>query len=139
MPMMKLVLGITLAVLVALGTGWLWGRSGRAELGRALEAAELQKTLLEGRTAVLDGRLAIYNVNFGEASTHFERARIALRAADAQLNALGRQEDSKQLALALTRIDEAQRKSGELSQDANALASDAAKAIEGVLGRTVPR
>ena len=137
--MMKLVLGITLAVLVALGTGWLWGRSGRAELGRALEVAELQKTLLEGRTAVLDGRLAIYNINFGEASSHFEKARIALRAAEARLNALGRQEDSKQLALALTRIDEAQRKSGELSQDANALAADAAKAVEGVLGRTVPR
>jgi len=137
--MMKLVLGITVAVLVALGAGWFWGRSGSAELGRALEVAELQKTLLEGRAAVLDGRLAIYNVNFGEASQHFEKARIELRAADARLKALDRQEDSKQLALALTRIDEAQRKSGELSQDANALASDAAKAIEGVLGRTVPR
>ena len=137
--MMKLVLGITVAVFVALGAGWFWGRSGRAELDRALEVAELQKTLLEGRGAVLDGRLAIYNINFGEASTHFEKARVALRAADARLKTLDRPEDSKQVALALTRIDEAQRKSGEMSQDANALASDAAKAIEGVLGKIALR
>ena len=136
---MKLVLGITVAVLVALGAGWIWGRSGQAELQRGLEAAELKTDLLEGRAAVLDARLAIYSVNFGEASNHFEQARTVLRAADARLTAMDRAEDSKQLALALTRIDEAQRKSGELNQDANALAADAAKAIEGVLGRTGPR
>jgi hypothetical protein len=40
----------------------------------------------------------------------------------------------KRLELALTRIDEAQRLAGQLSQDANASAADAAKAIADVLG-----
>ena len=75
-------------------------------------------------------------VNFGEASRHLEAARSALRAADAQLKGLGRQEDAKGLALALTRIDEAQRMAGQLNQDANALAADAAKAIGDVLGNS---
>jgi hypothetical protein len=131
--MMKLILGIGVALLVALGVGWAWGASGRADISRALRVAELRDGLLEGRTAVLDARLAIYSVNFGEASRHLEAARSALRAANAELNGLGRQGDAKQLEFALTRIDEAQRMAGKLNQDANALAADAAKAINDVL------
>lgn len=139
MKMMKLVSGIVVAVLVAFGVGWLWGGSGNSELHRALDGVELRNTLLEGRAAVLDARLDIYSVNFGEASRHFEMARSALRAAETRFTAMGRQEDSKQLALALTRIDEAQRMAGELNQDANALAADAAKAIDDVLGKAATR
>lgn len=137
--MMKLVLGIVVAVLIAFGVGWTWGGSGNSELHRALEVAELQKSLLGGRALVLDARLDIYSVNFGEASRHLEMARSALGVAEARFNALGRQEDSKQLALALTKIAEAQRMAGELNQDANALAADAAKAIDDVLGKTGTR
>jgi hypothetical protein len=131
--MMKLTLGIGVALLVALGAGWVWGASGRSEVTRALRNAELRDGLLEGRAAVLDARLAIYSVNFGEASRHLEAARSALRATDARLNALGRQAESKQLAIALTKIDEAQRMAGLLNQDANALAADAATTINAVL------
>jgi Tfp pilus assembly protein PilX len=133
---MKLILGIGVALLVALGVGWAWGASGRRDINHALGMAELRDGLLEGRAAVLDARLDIYSVNFGEASRHLEAARSALRAADAQLNGLGRQEDAKQLEIALTRIDEAQRMAGQLNQDANALAADAAKTITDVLRST---
>ena len=71
-----------------------------------------------------------------EASRHLEAARSALRAADARLKGLDRQEDVERLKIALTRIDEAQRMAGQLNQDANALAADAAKTINDVLGRT---
>jgi hypothetical protein len=133
---MKLILGIAATLLLALGVGWAWGASGRSDINRALRTAELRDGLLEGRAAVLDARLDIYSVNFGEASRHLEAARRALRAADTQLNGLGRQEDAKRLKLALTRIDEAQRLAGQLNQDANALAADAAKAVNDVLGNT---
>jgi len=136
---MKSILGICLAVLVALGAGWAWGASGKAEINRALRVAELRNRLLESRTAVLDARLDIYSVNFGDASRHFEAARDALRAAQARLIDLGRQDDAKRAALALTRIDEAQRRAGQLNQDANALAADAAKTISDVLGATAAR
>jgi hypothetical protein len=130
---MKLIVGIGVGLVVALGVGWAWGGWGRANIDRALETAELRRGLLEGRSAVLEARLDIYSVNFGEASRHFEAARSALRAAEARLNGLGRQEDAKQLELALTRIDEAQRMAGKLNQDANALAADASKTIAGVI------
>lgn len=135
MAMTKLILGVGLALLVALGAGWVWGASGKATINRALQIAELRVELLEGRAAVLDARLAIYSVNFGDASRHFEAARTALRAATARLTGLGLAEDAKSLEAALTRIDEAQRQAGQLNQDANAVADDAAKTIGEVLGR----
>ncbi len=137
--MMKRILGISVALLVALGVGWVWGASGRSDISRALQLAELRDGLLEGRAAVLDARLDVYSVNFGEASRHLEMARSALRAADARLNDLGRQEDATQLKIALTRIDEAQRMAGRLNQDANSLAADAARTINDVLGSIAKR
>ena len=137
--MMKLLLRIGVALLITLGVGWVWGASGKSDITRALRIAELRDGLLEGRTAVLDARLDLYSVNFGEASRHFEAARNAWRAAEARLNDLSRQEDTKRLEIALTRIDEAQRMAGQLNQDANALAADAAKTINDVLGSTVKR
>jgi hypothetical protein len=130
---MKRVLGIGVALLVALGIGWVWGASGRADINRTLRIAELRGGLLEGRAAVLDARLDIYSVNFGEASRHLEAARTALRATDARLTGLGLQEEATRLKNALTRIDEAQRMAGQLNQDANSLAADAAKTINDVL------
>ena len=137
--MMKRVLGISVALLVALGAGWVWGVWGRSDTNRALRNAELRAGLLEGRAAVLDARLDIYSVNFGEASRHLETARNALRAAEARLNGLGRQADTKPLELALANIDEAQRIAGQLNQDANALAADASKAITDVLDTALKR
>ena len=131
---MKLILGIGLALVVALGAGWTWGAWGRSDMSRALRIAEVRDALLDGRAAVLDARLDIYSVNFGEASRHLEAARTALRTADARLMGLGREDAAKRLRIALTRIDEAQRLAGQLNQDANALAGDAAKAINDVLG-----
>ena len=135
----KLILGIGLGLLVAVGVGWGWGASGRSNRDRALQIAEVRTELLEGRAAVLDARLDIYSVNFGEASGHFEAARTALRAAHAGLVSLSRTEDAKSLDVALTRIDEAQRLAGQLNQGANALGADAAKTIGEVLGRMARR
>jgi hypothetical protein len=137
--MMKRMLGIGVALLVALGVGWAWGASGKSDINRALLIDELRDGLREGRAAVLDARLDIYRVNFGEASRHLEAARSALRAADARLNGLGRQEDAQRLTMAMARIDEAQRMAGQLNQDANARAADAAQTIDDVLGHTAKR
>ena len=133
---MKLILAIGAALLVAVGVGWAWGASGKSDISRALQTAELRNGLLEGRAAVLDARLDIYSINFGEASRHFEAARSALRAADARLKDFGMQEDAARVQMALMRIDDAQRMAGQLNQNANSLAADAAKTISDVLGRT---
>jgi hypothetical protein len=129
----KLVLGVVAGLAAVLLAGWLWGRSGRSELAGALQASELRGELLAARAAVLDARVALYNVNFGEASSHLEDARGLLGRADARLNSLGRDDDVRQLQAALASIDEAQRMAGKLDQSANSRAGEAAQAIGNVL------
>jgi len=136
---MKLILGVGVALVAMLGVGWLWGASGRSQIDRDLQAAGLRGSLVEGRAALLDARLDIYGINFGDASRHFEAARTALRDADARLNGLGRPDEAKRVELALKRVDDAQRMAGQLNQDANALAADAAKTIDEVIKGTVKR
>ena len=131
--MMKRILGIGAGLLAALAAGWGWGVTGKGEASRALRAAELRDELREGRAAVLDARLDIYSVNFGDASRHLEQARTAVRAASARLHAEGRDEEAVRLEPALAYIDEAQQMAGLLNQDANARAAAAARTLGDVL------
>ena len=137
--MTKLVAGIAAGLVVALLAGWIWGRSGQSDTTRALETAELRGELLGARAAVLDARVALYNVNFGEASRHLEDARDLLRRARERLKDAGRDEGVKQLETALTRIDEAQRTAGKLDQSANTRAGEAAKIVADVLDAEAKR
>ena len=139
MTKIKLVARIGIALAAALVAGWIWGATGRSAMARRLQTSELRDELLGARGAVLDARVAIYAVNFGEASRHLEAARTAVRSASARLDEIGRHDDSKHLTLALTRIDQAQVMAGKLNQDANALAADAARTINEVLGGTATR
>ena len=129
----KLVLGVFVALLVALLAGWLWGASGKWDLDRALRVSELRTDLLQARSSVLVARLDVYSVNFGDASRHLEDARGLLRRAGERLKSLGRPDDVKRLDLALVRIDEAQRLAGQLDQEANSRAAEAAQTIDDVL------
>ena len=131
--MMKLALGITAGLAIGLLAGFIWGNSGRGNAVGALEAADLRGELLGARAAALDARVAIYNVNFGEASTHLEDARGLLGRAGARLEALGRDDSRAQLQVALASIDEAQRMAGKLDQSANTRAGDVARIIAELL------
>ena len=136
---MKLILGITVGLMVALVAGWVWGRSGRSDMARALEASELRGELLGARAAVLDARVAVYSVNFGEASGHLENARNLLRRAAERLKSLGRDDEVRQVQTALASVDDAQRMAGKLDQGANSRAGDAARTIAGVLDAETKR
>jgi hypothetical protein len=136
---MRKLISIVVLLLVALFGGWLWGASGRWTVERGQQASELRQELLEGRSAVLDARLDLYSVNFGEASRHFENARAILRRADERLKSLGRDDSAKQLETALARIDDAQRLAGKLDQSANARAGEAARIIADVMDSEAKR
>jgi hypothetical protein len=137
--MMKLALGIAAGVAVAFLAGWLLGRSGRPDMAAALQTSELRGELLGARAAALDARVAIYNVNFGEASKHLEDARGLLRRADERLKSLGRDDEVRQVQTALASVDEAQRMAGKLDQGANSRAGDAAKTLADVLDAETKR
>jgi hypothetical protein len=108
-------------------------------MARALQTSELRGELLGARAAVLDARVAIYSVNFGEASGHLESARDLLGRAIARLQSGGRDDEVKQLQTALAGVDDAQRMAGKLDQSANARAGEAAKLVADVLGAEAKR
>ena len=137
--MMKQALGIAAGLLIALLVGWMLGRSGRVDLGPALQTSELRDELLGARAALLDARVAIYNVNFGEASRHLEDARGLLHRADERLKSLGRDDEVRQVQTALTSMDDAQRMAGKLDQGANSRAGEAAKTLADVLDAEAKR
>src|ERR1700680_2301986 len=126
-------IAVVVALLVTAFGGWLWGASGRWTAERVRQALELRQELVEGRSALLDTRLDLYSVNFGEASRHLENARGVLGRADGRLKSLGRGDEVRQVEMALAHIDEAQRMIGKLDQGANARAGDAAKIVAEVL------
>lgn len=127
------LLGMLIAVLVALLAGWLYGTFGGRAAERSLRTIELKNELLEARSAVLDARLDIYSINFGDASRHLEAARDQLQRATAQFDSQDRDTDMTRLKTALTKIDEAQRLTGQLDQTGNARAGEAARLIAEVL------
>jgi hypothetical protein len=129
-------LTVIAVVLVALLAGFLWGAAGKSTLDRALQRSELRNELLDARAATLAARIDVYNTNFGEASRHLDEARSVAGRAAQRLDALGRDDDVKQLQSALGSIEEAQRLAGKLDLAANTRAGDAAKAIDAVLEST---
>jgi len=137
--MTKLVLGVAVGLAVALFAGWIWGRSGQSDMTRALQTSELRGELLGARAAVLDARVAIYSVNFGEASAHLEDARGLLGRADERLKTLGRDAEVKLVQAAQAGIDDAQRMAGKLDQSANSRAGEAVKLIADVLDAEAKR
>lgn len=137
--MTKLVLGIAVGLMVALLAGWIWGRSGQSDMAPALQTAELRGELLGARAAVLDARVAIYSVNFGDASRHLEDAKGLLGRAEERLKGLGRDDAVTQVQTALATIDDAQRMAGKLDQSANSRAGEAARMLAEVLSAEAKR
>ena len=73
--------------------------------------------------------MAIYSVNFGEASSHLEDAQGLLHRAEERLKRLHRDDHASQVHSALAATGDAQRMAGKLDQSANTRAGDAAKVL----------
>jgi hypothetical protein len=125
----RLALTAVVALIVTLGIGYAWGGSGRGVLTQVLDDTKQQLDLAEARSALLDARVSLYNVNFGDASRHFEEAKAPLRRAQDRYQSAGKSEAAVSIAAALEHAAEGQRLSGKLDQAANGKAGDALEAI----------
>jgi hypothetical protein len=125
----KLVLSAVVALIVTLGLGYVWGASGKLSLSTALDQTRQQLDLAEARGHLLDARVSLYNVNFGDATRHFEEAKVPLRRAQERYQNAGDSAAAGRIAAALEQAAEGQRLSGKLDQSANAKAGDALEAI----------
>lgn len=129
MPAGKLILAAFITLVVALGFGFAWGASGRTELRSALDDAKQQLDLAEARGQILEGRVNLYNNNFGDASRHFEDAKAPLRRMKARYQDAGNRDAASGIDAAIGHIDEAQRLAAKLDLSANNKATEALDAI----------
>ena len=133
MPNIKALASIVAAVALAALVSFFYGRSGASGDREALEATRLRLQIVEARAQVLDGRVSLYLVNFGDAGRHFAFAKGPLAPARATLVARGRNELAATLDSASKQLDGAQELASRLNQDANSRAAEAARLLNEVL------
>lgn len=117
------------ALVIAVGIGYAMGGSGRFSLQNALDDTRARLDIAEARGDLLEARVSLYNVNFGDASRHFEDAKAPLRRVRERYQSIGKNAAAGTIAAAIAHAEEGQRLAGKLDQSANAKANDALEAI----------
>jgi hypothetical protein len=130
MKMLKLAGAGVLLLVIALGAGYWWGAAGRGIAQDALDGVQQRLDLAEARGHILEARVSLYNVNFGDAQRQLDDAKAPLTRARDRAQEQGRKGSADALSAALGHAQEAQRLAGRLDQSANSRANEALKAIE---------
>jgi hypothetical protein len=125
----KLILTGLVALIVTLGLGYAWGAYGRWTIQGALDDTRQQLDLAEARGHLLDARVSLYNMNFGDASRRFEEAKAPLRRTREWYSDEDKDDAARALSTALEHVEEAQRLANKLDQAANSKAGEALEAI----------
>jgi hypothetical protein len=126
----RLILTALVVAVVVFGLGYAWGSSGRFTMESALDDARQRLDVAEVRGEILDARVSLYNMNFGDASRRLEEAKVPLRRIHQRYADDGRTDAARSAAAALERLEEAQRLAGKLDQAANSKAGEALEAIK---------
>src|SRR3954467_11845672 len=121
----KLILAAVVVLLVALGLGFAWGASGRLTAERTLDETKQQLDLAEARGRILEARVSLYNVNFGDAQRQLEDARKPLQRMRERYLAESRRDAADAIAAADPHVQEAQRLAAKLDPAANNQANEA--------------
>jgi hypothetical protein len=126
----KLVLTVAVLILVALGLGFAWGASGRVALQHGVEDTQQLLDVSEARGHILDARVSLYNVNFGDAQRQLEDAKAPLMRARDRVQSEGKKGAAEAFSAALNHVQDAQRLASRLDQGANTQAGEALKSIQ---------
>jgi hypothetical protein len=126
----RLVLIALVAAIVILGVGYVWGASGRRALETTLADTSQKLDVADARGELLDARVSIYNMNFGDASRRMEAAKDPLRRMRQRYADDGRSDAARSIAAAIEHVEEAQRLAGKLDQAANSKTGEALEAIK---------
>jgi hypothetical protein len=125
----QVILAVVVVGMVAFGLGFGWGTGGRMKAQETVDAAQQQLDLSDARTHILEARVSLYNVNFGDAQRQLDDARGPLTKARDRAQAEGKKEAADALTAALGHVQESQRLASRLDASANNQASEALKAI----------
>jgi hypothetical protein len=104
------VAGIALLALVgAAAAGWLVGSSGRSAVERDRAVYEMRAEFAEARALVAEGRVSLFQSNFGNAIKEFQRANALIGTVQRQLREIGQVEQAGRLEIAVSSLGDAQR------------------------------
>ena len=121
---------LAIAAVVIFGAGWLVGSSGRSTADQDRRVFEERADFSAARALILDGRVSLFLVNFGDASRRFEEARAIVERAQGRLRESGQAERAGRLEIVLTQLREAQRLSSSLDASAQNAAAEALRALD---------
>jgi hypothetical protein len=121
---------ICLAVVVAGLTGWIIGASGRSEREQARTLEARRADLAEARALMLDGRIALFQSNFGLASQRFEAAKVLVEQVQTRLRELTLAERAGRLEIVLAHLRDAQHLAAAFDPSAHTAADEAFKALQ---------
>ena len=131
----KMVLAAVVALVVALGAGYLWGAWGRWDLARQVRGAEQRAGIAETRGALLAARVDLSELNYGKAGGDIDRARKLLETLAVQFEQAGRDQATASVREALARSGEAQQAAASVDQSAAAKVAEALKALDRAEGQ----
>ena len=104
------VIVVILAALVASALGgWFAGASGRSAIELESRRAGMRAEFAEARALVLDGRVNLYQTNFGNSIERFQQARNFIGRIQVGLREGGQVEQAGRLEIALSHLSDAQR------------------------------
>lgn len=129
MKIARLVLIGLVVLVVTLGLGYAWGASGRRTAEQAANTAQQQLDVARATSTILEARVSLYNVNFGDAQKELADAAAPLERARQRYQDEGKREAADAIAAAIAHVQEAQRLASKLDPSANNLASQALTAI----------
>ena len=87
------------------------------------------------RGDILERRASLYNNNFGDASRHFEDAKVPLRRLRARYQNAGARDAASSVDAAIAGVEEGQRLASKLDPSANNKAMEALDAIKLAVAR----
>ena len=129
---LKLFGAALLAVMVAFGSGWLLGQSGRSAIEHDRQLLEFRASFAGARALIFEARVDLFLVNFGDASRRLEEARVVVEQVQRRLRELGQAERAGRLEVALAQLRDAQRLAASLDSNAQNAAEEAARTLAAV-------
>ena len=126
---LKAVVGMLLALALAVLGGWVWGSMGRWPAEEALRRSGIRLHQAGAQASLLQARVNLFENNFGEAGRHLASARADLLTVAQALDTRGEGDAAGRLRAAVAKIGEAIDLAARLDLAANARAAEALRLL----------
>ena len=117
-------------LIVVFGVGYAVGASGRRAAEQALSGTEQRIDVANARGLLLQARVSLYNVNFGDAQRQLQEVQAPLERVRERFETDGNETATASVATAIQHARQAQAMAGKLDQAANTAAAQALQSLD---------